>query len=173
MNIFKRSRKIKEQSHPFKFIVRLFSFLRIRISHTLMIRLDVKIISAVPIAPPVPGNAEKQSVFFSADRNRPRRFRSPALQESKSVDWHRSCTFSNCMAYGYENNYPSEATVGDQWLRGPTSGPREAWLYDRAAGEAVICNLCAHRCFIPAGRSGVCKVRENRAGLCTRSFTTA
>ena len=28
----------------------------------------------------------------------------------------------------------------------------------------MVCNLCAHRCFIPSGRIGICKVRENRAG---------
>jgi hypothetical protein len=42
--------------------------------------------------------------------------------------------------------------------------PKEAWLYEKTRGEAVVCNLCAHRWFIPSGRSGVCKVRENRAG---------
>lgn len=41
---------------------------------------------------------------------------------------------------------------------------KEAWLYEKAQEQAVICNLCAHRCYIPAGRVGICKVRENRAG---------
>jgi len=41
---------------------------------------------------------------------------------------------------------------------------KEASLYENAQGQAVICNLCAHRCYIPAGREGICKVRENRAG---------
>jgi pyruvate formate lyase activating enzyme len=42
--------------------------------------------------------------------------------------------------------------------------PKEASLYEKASEQAVICNLCAHRCYIPAGRVGICKVRENRAG---------
>ncbi len=45
---------------------------------------------------------------------------------------------------------------------------KEALLYEKVREQAVICNLCAHRCYIPAGRVGICKVRENRAGrLCT------
>ncbi|MBI4525688.1 MAG: AmmeMemoRadiSam system radical SAM enzyme [Deltaproteobacteria bacterium] len=42
---------------------------------------------------------------------------------------------------------------------------KEALLYEKADGRAVICNLCAHRCFIPPGRVGICHVRENRAGV--------
>jgi pyruvate formate lyase activating enzyme len=42
--------------------------------------------------------------------------------------------------------------------------PKEAWLYEKTVNRAVVCNLCAHRCFIPSGRIGICKVRENRAG---------
>lgn len=40
---------------------------------------------------------------------------------------------------------------------------KEGRLYV-ADGEAVVCSLCAHRCRIPAGRTGICGVRENRAG---------
>jgi pyruvate formate lyase activating enzyme len=65
----------------------------------------------------------------------------------------------------YERVYPVEATVGDQRLRQPSIALQQAWLYEKARGEAVICNLCAHRCFIPPGQSGICKVRENRAGI--------
>lgn len=46
----------------------------------------------------------------------------------------------------------------------PFEALKEAWLYEKAPEQAVICNLCAHRCYIPAGRVGICKVRENRAG---------
>jgi pyruvate formate lyase activating enzyme len=46
----------------------------------------------------------------------------------------------------------------------PSVAPKEAWLYEKSALDAVVCNLCAHRCFIPSGRVGICKVRENRAG---------
>ncbi|MGE5216370.1 MAG: AmmeMemoRadiSam system radical SAM enzyme [Chloroflexota bacterium] len=42
---------------------------------------------------------------------------------------------------------------------------KEAMLYDREADDAVTCNLCAHRCYVPAGREGVCKVRVNHAGV--------
>lgn len=38
-------------------------------------------------------------------------------------------------------------------------------LYAREEHAAVTCNLCAHRCYVPAGRKGICKVRENRAGV--------
>ncbi len=38
-------------------------------------------------------------------------------------------------------------------------------MYEKAEGLAVICKLCAHRCFIPPGRIGICRVRENRAGV--------
>jgi pyruvate formate lyase activating enzyme len=41
---------------------------------------------------------------------------------------------------------------------------KEACLYEKTTGDGVVCNLCAHRCFIPSGRLGVCRVRENRAG---------
>ena len=46
----------------------------------------------------------------------------------------------------------------------PSEALKEASLYEKARQQAVICNLCAHRCYIPAGRVGICKVRENRAG---------
>jgi pyruvate formate lyase activating enzyme len=42
---------------------------------------------------------------------------------------------------------------------------KEAVLYNKESEQAVTCNLCAHRCYIPAGRDGICKVRENRAGV--------
>jgi pyruvate formate lyase activating enzyme len=44
---------------------------------------------------------------------------------------------------------------------------REASLWEPLAerGEgAVRCRLCSHRCRIPAGRAGLCGVRENRGG---------
>jgi pyruvate formate lyase activating enzyme len=42
---------------------------------------------------------------------------------------------------------------------------KEALLYQKQKKDAVICNLCAHRCYIPKGRDGICKVRGNRAGV--------
>jgi pyruvate formate lyase activating enzyme len=41
---------------------------------------------------------------------------------------------------------------------------READLYEVLDGNRVVCFACGHRCPIPAGFSGVCKVRFNRAG---------
>ena len=38
-------------------------------------------------------------------------------------------------------------------------------LYEKDEQAAVTCNLCAHRCYVPAGREGICKVRENHAGV--------
>ncbi|MBP9012323.1 MAG: AmmeMemoRadiSam system radical SAM enzyme [Smithella sp.] len=42
---------------------------------------------------------------------------------------------------------------------------REALLYEKLDGGKVHCNLCAHRCRINPGRSGICGVRENREGV--------
>jgi pyruvate formate lyase activating enzyme len=42
---------------------------------------------------------------------------------------------------------------------------KEALLFNSETENAVTCNLCAHRCYIPEGREGICKVRENRAGV--------
>ena len=41
---------------------------------------------------------------------------------------------------------------------------KEALLYQKLDGNKVRCNLCAHRCLIPPGKQGICKVRENRDG---------
>jgi pyruvate formate lyase activating enzyme len=41
---------------------------------------------------------------------------------------------------------------------------REAELYDVIEGGRVRCYACGHRCPIPAGFQGVCKVRFNRGG---------
>jgi pyruvate formate lyase activating enzyme len=41
---------------------------------------------------------------------------------------------------------------------------REAMLWSPAEGGKVECRLCSHRCVIAPGKSGVCGVRENRAG---------
>jgi pyruvate formate lyase activating enzyme len=40
----------------------------------------------------------------------------------------------------------------------------EGILWDPLDGYHLRCNACAHRCAIPAGFSGVCKVRFNRRG---------
>jgi len=40
----------------------------------------------------------------------------------------------------------------------------EAILYTKAEGHAVDCALCSHRCHIPDGARGLCRLRENRGG---------
>lgn len=42
---------------------------------------------------------------------------------------------------------------------------REAQYYDHLAGAKVRCRLCPHLCGIPDGERGMCKIRENRAGI--------
>ena len=41
----------------------------------------------------------------------------------------------------------------------------EGELYEKLPGERVRCMACGHRCLIPEGRDGICKVRFNRAGI--------
>ena len=52
------------------------------------------------------------------------------------------------------------STLADQLVR----QTREAELYRRLGGNRVECFACGHRCPIPAGFAGVCKVRFNREG---------
>ncbi|HET6201412.1 MAG TPA: AmmeMemoRadiSam system radical SAM enzyme [Planctomycetota bacterium] len=47
---------------------------------------------------------------------------------------------------------------------------REAILYERQEGGKVVCYACGHRCPIPEGRPGVCKVRFNRGGVLYAPF---
>ena len=42
---------------------------------------------------------------------------------------------------------------------------KEALLYGKKEGKKVKCNLCNHRCIIPDGKLGICRVRENRGGV--------
>lgn len=41
---------------------------------------------------------------------------------------------------------------------------KEARYYSRQEGDAVICELCPHRCHIPLGGKGVCRTRVNDEG---------
>lgn len=41
---------------------------------------------------------------------------------------------------------------------------KEALLYDRSEGGAIRCRLCRHGCRIAEGKTGICRVRLNRAG---------
>jgi pyruvate formate lyase activating enzyme len=42
---------------------------------------------------------------------------------------------------------------------------REGELHERLADERVRCFACGHRCLIPPGREGVCRVRFNERGV--------
>ncbi|MBI1910030.1 MAG: AmmeMemoRadiSam system radical SAM enzyme [Deltaproteobacteria bacterium] len=41
---------------------------------------------------------------------------------------------------------------------------QEGTLYEKLEGEKVRCFSCGHRCVIPEGRIGICKVRFNKGG---------
>ena len=41
---------------------------------------------------------------------------------------------------------------------------KEAMYYDKKEGKKVQCMLCPHKCIIPPGKSGFCKVRKNIGG---------
>jgi len=41
---------------------------------------------------------------------------------------------------------------------------REGELYQRLEGDKLRCYACGHRCLIPEGQRGICKVRFNRGG---------
>src|SRR5512133_1588888 len=42
---------------------------------------------------------------------------------------------------------------------------REGELYEKLPNERVRCFACGHRCLIPPGRDGVCRVRFNEGGV--------
>ena len=41
---------------------------------------------------------------------------------------------------------------------------KKAMLYDKLPEGKVRCHLCAHRCLIAEGKTGICHVRQNRGG---------
>ncbi len=41
---------------------------------------------------------------------------------------------------------------------------REGALYEKLPGDRLRCFACGHRCLIPPGRDGICRVRFNEAG---------
>jgi pyruvate formate lyase activating enzyme len=45
------------------------------------------------------------------------------------------------------------------------ASPPEAMLYEKLDGQTVRCELCGHKCVIAAGKYGLCRVRENVAGM--------
>jgi pyruvate formate lyase activating enzyme len=58
------------------------------------------------------------------------------------------------------------ARGGESYL-GPflASHVREGTLYEKARSSWVTCYACGHRCRIPPGRNGICKVRFNDEGV--------
>jgi pyruvate formate lyase activating enzyme len=42
---------------------------------------------------------------------------------------------------------------------------REGALYEKLPDEALRCVACGHRCYLPTGKIGICKVRFNRGGI--------
>src|SRR5713101_756201 len=42
---------------------------------------------------------------------------------------------------------------------------REGALYEKLPDQALRCVACGHRCYLPAGKIGICKVRFNRDGV--------
>ncbi len=42
---------------------------------------------------------------------------------------------------------------------------KEAFLYEHLEDDQVRCQLCGHYCLIKPGRRGICRVRQNRAGV--------
>ena len=55
---------------------------------------------------------------------------------------------------------PEVVTLGDILTR----LTREGELYEKLPGQRLRCYSCGHRCLIPEGRAGVCKVRFNKGG---------
>ncbi len=63
-----------------------------------------------------------------------------------------------------------EAPAGAPLAETLATRTREAVLYVKEAGGRVVCFACGHRCPIPEGRPGVCKVRFNRGGVLYAPF---
>ena len=56
---------------------------------------------------------------------------------------------------------PESATLRDLLAR----YTKEGELYEKKENSWVLCYACGHRCNIPPGRDGICKVRANRDGV--------
>ena len=41
---------------------------------------------------------------------------------------------------------------------------KEAFLYEKLEDNKVRCDLCAHRCRLPEGKTGICGVKKNVGG---------
>jgi pyruvate formate lyase activating enzyme len=56
------------------------------------------------------------------------------------------------------------ATAGQTLAQLLARSTREGDLYERLASGRVRCFACGHRCVIPPGRDGICRVRFNEGG---------
>ena len=56
------------------------------------------------------------------------------------------------------------ATAGETLAQILARSTREGQLYERLDNGRVRCFACGHRCLIPPGRDGICRVRFNEAG---------
>jgi len=56
------------------------------------------------------------------------------------------------------------ATAGQTLAEILARSTREGQLYERLDNGRVRCFACGHRCLIPPGRDGICRVRFNEAG---------
>lgn len=56
---------------------------------------------------------------------------------------------------------PEAMTLGDILTR----LTREGELFEKLPGQRLRCYSCGHRCLIPEGRPGICKVRFNKGGI--------
>jgi pyruvate formate lyase activating enzyme len=77
----------------------------------------------------------------------------PVPVKRRGVYWTRRTLSSPAM--------PIAATSLGQDLARRT---REGEVYEKLAHERVRCFACGHRCLIPPGREGICRVRFNDAG---------
>src|SRR5262245_7478123 len=56
---------------------------------------------------------------------------------------------------------PTMTTLAGALSRRMSSGV----LYEKLPNDWVLCYACGHRCKIPPGKPGICRVRENREGV--------
>ena len=59
---------------------------------------------------------------------------------------------------------PAVATL-DGALKSRTTEGAFGALYEKLAGDMVRCFACGHRCRIPNGHDGICRVRFNQDGV--------
>jgi hypothetical protein len=72
-----------------------------------------------------------------------------------------ACLLQGFAAREYSDGGMAGTTTLDQVL---SELAREGELLERLPGGRVRCHACGHRCLIPPGQRGVCKVRWNDGG---------